>query len=132
MTERDIALRTTLDLAYPQAVERVIAALKVEGFGVLTQVDVQATFKAKLDVDFRPYIILGVCNPPLAYKAFSTSLDVGLLLPCNVVVYEEGEGSAVAILDPIAVLGVAEFPDLDPVAAEARVRLERVIKALEG
>ena len=132
MGKRDIALRTTLDADYAQAVEQVTAALKQEGFGVLTQVDVKATFKAKLDADFRRYVILGVCNPPLAHRAFTADLDVGLLLPCNVVVYEQGTGSVVAILDPIAALGVAEFPGLDDVAAEARARLERVIAALEG
>jgi uncharacterized protein (DUF302 family) len=126
----DIALRITLDLPYEQTVEKVIAGLKEEGFGVLTEIDVQATFRSKLGADFQKYVILGACNPPLAHLALSTTLDVGLLLPCNVVVYEQDGGSAVAILDPLAMLGVVESPELGPVAQEARTRLQRVTKAL--
>jgi uncharacterized protein (DUF302 family) len=110
----------------------VVAALKNEGFGVLTEVDVKATVKEKLDVDFRKYVIMGACNPPLAHQALSTDLDIGLLLPCNVIVYEDDGESVVAILDPISMLDVVENPDLDPVAEEARSRLGRVAKALEG
>ncbi len=126
----DYGLRVRLDLRYEQAVEKVTAALKGEGFGVLTEIDVKATLKKKLDSDFRKYVILGACNPPLAHRALSTELEIGLLLPCNVIVYEEGGGSVVSIVDPISMLGVVESPKLEPVASEARARLERVVEAL--
>jgi uncharacterized protein (DUF302 family) len=126
----DLALRVKLDVPYEQAVERVTAALKEEGFGVLTEIDVKATMKKKLDVDFRKYAILGACNPPLAHRALSTDLEIGLLLPCNVIVYEEDGGSVVSIVDPISMLGVVDSPALQPVANEARARLERVAQAL--
>jgi uncharacterized protein (DUF302 family) len=93
---------------------------------------VKATVKEKLGVDFRKYVIMGACNPPLAHQALSTDLDIGLLLPCNVIVYEDDGESVVAILGPISMLDVVENPDLDPVADEARSRLGRVAKALEG
>ena len=128
----EFALRTRLAVPYEQATKAVAAALKTEGFGVLTEIDVKATLKKKLDVDFRRYAILGACNPPLAHRALITTLDVGLLLPCNVVVYEDDGGSAVAILDPLAMLGVVANPDLDTVAREARAKLRRVIDALSG
>jgi uncharacterized protein (DUF302 family) len=123
---------THINLPYEQAVEKVTAALKNEGFGVLTEIDVKATLKKKLDVDFRKYLILGACNPPLAYRALNTELEIGLLLPCNVIVYEENGASVVSIVDPIAMLGVGENPALAPVADEARSRLQRVVKALGG
>jgi uncharacterized protein (DUF302 family) len=131
-TIADYAFRTRLDLPYEQAVERVTAALKDEGFGILTEIDVKATLKKKLDADFRKYIILGACNPPLAHQALNTELEIGLLLPCNVVVYEEDGGSMVSIVDPISMLGVVESPGLDPVAGEAWTRLGRVVDALSG
>lgn len=129
----DYGMRVHLALPYDEAVERVTAALKAEGFGVLTQIDVQATLKQKLDVDFRRYIILGACNPPLAYRAFSTELEIGLLLPCNVVVYEDesGEGSVVSIIDPIMMLGIGINPALSAVGEEASARLRRVLDALQ-
>lgn len=126
----DYAYRTKLDLPYEQAVEKVGEALKGEGFGVLTQIDVKATMKKKLDADFRKYVILGACNPPLAHQALEAELEIGLLLPCNVIVYEEDGGSVVSIVDPISMLGVVENPNLDPVAREARARLQRVIEAV--
>ncbi len=128
----DYAFRTRLDLPYEQAVERVVAALKEEGFGVLTEIDVQATLKTKLNTNFRQYAILGACNPPLAHQALSTDLELGLLLPCNVIVYEEDGGSQVSIVDPISMLGVVENPELEPVASEARTRLRRVIETLNA
>jgi uncharacterized protein (DUF302 family) len=130
MNLHEIALRTKLAIPYDQAIERVTAALKTEGFGVLTEIDVKATLRKKLDVDFRRYAILGACNPPLAHRALSTALDIGLLLPCNVIVYEDDGGSAVAILDPLAMLSIVDNPDLETVATEARARLQRVIDAL--
>lgn len=131
-TITDYAFRTKLDVPYEQAVEKVTAALKDEGFGVLTEIDVKATLKKKLDADFRKYVILGACNPPLAHQALNTELEIGLLLPCNVIVYEEDGGSVVSIVDPISMLGVVENPALNPVADEARSRLQRVIEALGG
>jgi uncharacterized protein (DUF302 family) len=126
----DNAYRTKLDLPYELAIGKVTAALKEEGFGVLTEIDVKATLKKKLDIDFRKYVILGACNPPLAHQALTIQLDIGLLLPCNVIVYEEDGGSVVSILDPISMLGVVENPALDSVAIEARSRLRRVHESL--
>lgn len=121
----------SVGLPYEQAVARIRGALQKEGFGVLTEIDVQATLKQKLDVDFRKYVILGACNPPLAYRGFQAELEIGLLLPCNVVVYEEDAGhSRVVILDPQAQLAIAGRPDIEPVAAEAKQKLERALAAL--
>jgi uncharacterized protein (DUF302 family) len=128
----ELALRVRLEVPYEEALERVTAALKAEGFGVLTEIDVKATMKKKLDADFRKYVILGACNPPLAHRALSTELEIGLLLPCNVIVYEEGSGSVVSIVDPISMLGVVDSPALKPVADEAGARLERVAEALRS
>ncbi len=131
-TTIDYGMRTRLDVPYEAAVERVTAALKTEGFGVLTTIDVQSTLKQKLDVEFRRYIILGACNPPLAHRALSTELEIGLLLPCNVIVYEDdsGAGSVVSIVDPHAMLGTGINPALAPVADEAAARLRRVLATL--
>jgi len=129
----DYGFRTELNTPYEQAIEKVTAALKAEGFGVLTNIDMKATLKQKLDVDFRKYIILGACNPVLANEALAEELEVGLLLPCNVIVYEnEQGGSTVSIVDPIAMLGVVVNPALDTVADEARARLQRVAQAIGG
>ena len=95
-----------LNIPYEEAARRVTAALKDEGFGILTEIDVQATLKQKLDADFRRYVILGACNPSLAHRALLADLDVGLLLPCNVIVYEEDGGSVISVIDPLAMLGV--------------------------
>ena len=129
----DLGLSTKVSLPYEEAVGRVVAALKSEGFGVLTEIDVKATLKRKLDVDFRRYIILGACNPPLAYQALSTDLDIGLLLPCNAIVYETDDGgSAVSIIDPLTMLSMTDSPELGTVAAEARAKLQRVIVNLDS
>ena len=120
-------------LPYEQAVEQTRAALQEEGFGVLTEIDVKATLKKKLDVDFKKYVILGACNPPLAWQGFQAEPDIGLLLPCNVIVYEEGASrSRVAVLDPLVQLGVTGRQDIEPLATEARKRLERALSALPG
>ena len=131
-TTIDYGMRTRVSAPYEQAVAQVTAALKAEGFGVLTTIDVQATLKQKLDVDFRRYVILGACNPPLAHRALSTELEIGLLLPCNVIVYEadDGAGSVVSIVDPHTMLGTGINPSLAPVADEAAARLRRVLAAL--
>jgi uncharacterized protein (DUF302 family) len=130
MTTPSLALQTTLSVPYEQAIERITSALKAEGFGVLTEIDVQATLKKKLEADFRKYMILGACNPSLAHRALQTDLDIGLLLPCNVIVYETNSGSTVAAIDPLSMLGIVDNPDLEDVAREARTRLERAIAAL--
>lgn len=130
-TITNYAYHTKLDMGFEQAVDKVTAALKDQGFGVLTEIDMKATLKKKLDVDFRKYVILGACNPPLAHQALNTQLNIGLLLPCNVIVYEEGSGSVVEILDPVKMMEIAGNSSLDSVAQDAGTRLSRVIKALE-
>jgi uncharacterized protein (DUF302 family) len=113
---------------YEEALAATKAALKDEGFGVLTEIDVKATMAEKLGVDFRRYDIIGACNPPLAHKALSTELDIGLLLPCNVIVYEPDEGgSVVAALDPNEMMGMTGNAALSEVAADAKLRLERAL-----
>jgi uncharacterized protein (DUF302 family) len=129
-TSTEYAFRTELSQLFEEAVERVTAALKEEGFGVLTEIDVKATLKMKLDVDFQKYTILGACNPPLAQKALQEELEIGLLLPCNVIVYESEGISVVSIIDPIAMLGIVENPNLEPIALEAQRRLRKVIGTL--
>lgn len=126
----NIGLTVHLSVPYEDAVGQATDALKAEGFGVLTEIDVKATMKKKLDADFRRYVILGACNPPLAFRALSASLDIGLLLPCNVIVYEEGEGSVVSLVDPLSMLSMTGVEGLDEVAQEARGRMERVRDAL--
>ncbi|NIS81057.1 MAG: DUF302 domain-containing protein [Anaerolineales bacterium] len=129
-TITDYAYRTEMSVPHEQAVGKVVAALKEEGFGVLTEIDVRATLKKKLDVDFRKYSILGACNPPLAYKALQEELDIGLLLPCNIIVYESDGGSVISIVDPLSMLGIVENPGLEPIADEAQSRLRRVFETL--
>jgi uncharacterized protein (DUF302 family) len=121
-------------LPYEQALERTIDELRKEGFGILTTIDVQQTLKQKLDKDFRKYTILGACNPPLAHRAFEAELEIGLLLPCNVVVYETESGrSTVSAMAPIAAMGiVGGDPALKDVAREADERLRRALRALEA
>lgn len=128
MTE--IGFQTRLPLSCEAALERVTEALKVEGFGVLTSINIQETMKNKLNVDFRNYTILGACNPTLAHKALSARLDVGLLLPCNVTVFEEEGQSVISIVDPQAMFSILASPDLQPIIAEARERLMRVSESL--
>jgi uncharacterized protein (DUF302 family) len=122
----------SLPLTYDQAVPAVVEALGAEGFGVLTEIDVRDTLKKKLGVEFQRYLILGACNPPLAHKALQAEPDLGLLLPCNVVVHEEGTGTRVAFVDPQAMLGVAANSALQPIADEVQARLRRVATRLRS
>src|SRR5512140_1059471 len=124
------SMRTLLSCSYEEAVARVPEALKTEGFGVLTEIDVKETLKKKIDVDFRKYKILGACNPPLAHRALQTEIEIGLMLPCNVIVYEGNDGKAVvAAIDPMQTVA-AQDPRLEPVAHEVRDRLSRVMDRL--
>lgn len=123
-----IRVKTSLD--YESALQNVTDALRAEGFGVLTEIDVKATMKEKLGVDVTPYKILGACNPQLAHQALEAERDLGLLLPCNVIVYDEPDGAVVSVMDPNLMAKVTDNPDLEPIAAEARERLDRALKAL--
>ena len=117
-----------LDAPYEQAKKKIIAALKEQGFGVLTEIDVKATLKKKLDVDFRRYVILGACNPPLAHQALSAELEIGLLLPCNVIVYETQDGGAVvSALNPAAAMGIVDNPALAEVAEQVTGKLQQAV-----
>jgi uncharacterized protein (DUF302 family) len=121
-------LVTALDLVFGEALERTEAALKEEGFGVITRIDIQQTLKAKIGADFRPYIILGACNPALAHEALKLEDKVGTMLPCNVVVQEQGpRRTEVAAIDPVASMQAIDNPLLVEAAQEVRARLQRVI-----
>ena len=122
----------TVELTYDRAVERTREELAKEGFGVLTEIDVRATLRKKLDVEFRPYVILGACNPLLAHRALSAERDIGLLLPCNVVVYQTDDSrrSVVAAMDPVAALQLAGNADIGPIAEEVKGRLMRALAAV--
>ena len=128
----DIGSRITLKTSFEQAIHKTTDALKKEGFGVLTQIDVKTTLKEKINVDFRHYVILGACNPTLAHRALSANSDVGLLLLCNVSVQEAGDEILVTAVDPLQMLGVLlEDPAVKSVAIEAKTKLERVILSLK-
>ena len=128
----DIGSSITLKTSFEQAIHKTTDALKKEGFGVLTQIDVKTTLKEKINVDFRRYVILGACNPTLAHRALSANSDVGLLLLCNVSVQEAGDEILVTAVDPLQMLGVLlEDPAVKSVAIEAKTKLERVILSLK-
>ena len=133
MQDTGYGLRVDVPLAYEQAIEQTTAALKAQGFGVLTTIDVQQTLKQKLDRTFHKYVILGACNPPLADRALHAELEIGLLLPCNVIVYETTPGhSVVSAMAPMAALGiVGANTELQAVAREADARLRSALTALE-
>jgi uncharacterized protein (DUF302 family) len=122
------AFSTVLDASYEDAVSKVTDALKEEGFGVLTEIDVKSTLKKKLGVDFRKYVILGACNPPYAHRTFQADLDVGLLLPCNVIVYETDDKKAyVSAFNPVSALEVIKSEELIKIAEEVSEKLRRVL-----
>jgi uncharacterized protein (DUF302 family) len=131
MTTADLTygIRISVGLPFDRALARTREALASEGFGILTEIDVAGTLKKKLDVEFRPYVILGACNPPLAHRALKAELDIGLLLPCNVIVYqaEDPNYSVVAALDPVAALSLTGNETVEPLADEVQVRLRRAL-----
>lgn len=124
---------TQVRLSYGETVAATKAALATEGFGVLCEIDIAATLKKKLDVDFRPYVILGACNPPLAHRALQAERDIGLLLPCNVIVYAADESGQcqVTAMDPVEAMQLTDNEDVRAVAGEVRSRLRRVLEAVE-
>ena len=119
-----------VSMSYDKAIERVTEELRKEGFGVLTTIDVRETLKKKLDVDFNRYIILGACNPPFAYKALQAEEHIGLLLPCNVIVYEKEGKTVVGVFDPMSMTKLVENEALKPVAEDVAARLQRVLNSL--
>jgi uncharacterized protein (DUF302 family) len=129
--ENKLGLTITLKTDFNAATTRVIDALKVEGFGVLTEIDVKETMKKKLGVEFTPYKILGACNPPLAHRALTIAPEVGLLLPCNVIVRQiEPEVTEVSLIDPLGMMAFIDQPELQIVAQEARAKLDHVAASL--
>ncbi len=120
----------TTDYNFEEAIEKVTEELKKEGFGVLTTIDVKDTLKKKIDVDFKKYTILGACNPKLAHSALQVEEELGLLLPCNVIVYEKNEKTVVSIFDPRVMTLVIENPEMKPVAEEVKNKLQRVLEAV--
>ncbi|MEE8134537.1 MAG: DUF302 domain-containing protein [Gemmatimonadales bacterium] len=132
LTQTKYGMRREVALPYHQAVERVREELGTEGFGVLTEIDVKATLKQKIDVDFRPYVILGACDPTLAHHALTEESDIGLLLPCNVIVYQmdNPEHSIVAAIDPVTQLSITGNEELTPVSQDVQARLTRVLERI--
>ena len=120
----------TVDMPYEQAIEKVTLELKKEGFGVLTSIDVKETLKQKINVDFKKYAILGACNPPIAHRALQEEEELGLLLPCNVVVYEKDDKTRVSIFDPMVMTWIMENDQMKPIATEVQEKLQRVLKAI--
>jgi len=132
-TTPQYGIQIHVDLPYEEAIEKVTAALQEEGFGVLTEIDVKATLKKKLDADFRRYIILGACNPHFAHQALQAEISIGLLMPCNVVVYEADNGKTViAAMDPGLMAQVSDNPELPKIAVGARAAIERALRSLES
>lgn len=121
----------TIDLPYAEAVEKTRAALKDEGFGVLCEIDIKEKLKEKLGVDFRNYVILGACNPPLAYETLQHEINIGLLLPCNVIVYEEGNRTVVSAVDAAKLVSIVGNPNLESTANQVNDKLRRVIDGLK-
>ena len=119
-----------VDMSYEQTLEKVTAELKKEGFGVLTSIDVKETLKQKINVDFKKYTILGACNPPIAHRALLEEEELGLLLPCNVIVYEKDNKTQVSIFDPMVMTWIMENDNMKPIATEVQEKLQRVLKAI--
>ena len=131
MSSPEYGIARSVGVGYEEAVTLTKEALKEQGFGVLTEIDVKKTMKEKIDVDFKPYVILGACNPHLAHKALTAEPDIGLMLPCNVVVYEEGPGvTRVEAISALAALGFVGNPELDDVAAQAQAKLTAAMDAV--
>jgi uncharacterized protein (DUF302 family) len=128
----EYGIRVTTDLDYRAAIDAVTAALKDQGFGVLTEIDIKATLKKKIGADFRRYVILGACHPQLAHRALNAEVELGLLLPCNVIVYEGDEGTVVAAVDPKVMLGVVDNKELAAVALEAESRLRAAVESISS
>jgi len=120
----------TVRMSYEKAVDKVTKELQKEGFGVLTSIDVRDTLKKKIDVDFKKYVILGACNPNLAHKALQTEEELGLLLPCNIIVYEKGNKTGVSVFDPTIMSSIVDNESLKSVAGEVKEKLERVFEAV--
>jgi uncharacterized protein (DUF302 family) len=126
---KNYAFNTVLDTAYEDAISKIRDALKEEGFGVLSEIDVKDTLKKKLDKEFRKYVILGACNPPYAYRSLGADLDVGLLLPCNIIVYETDDNKAyIAAINLVSVLEIIQSQELQDLAEEVSERLKKVIE----
>jgi uncharacterized protein (DUF302 family) len=131
MEKTRYGFRKTLKTSYEEAIEKVTSALKEEGFGILTQIDVKDTLKRKLNVDFRKYVILGACNPPFAYQSLQAETNIGLLLPCNVIVYEDDSANTVvSAINPEAAMGMIDNPKLKEIAAQVSGKLKTVIENL--
>ncbi len=117
----------TVDLSFERTIEKVTEELKKEGFGVLTTIDVKDTLKKKIDVDFKKYTILGACNPPIAHKSLQTEEEIGLLLPCNVIVYEKDDKTKVSMFDPMLMTNIVDNEKMEPIAKEVKEKLQRVL-----
>lgn len=120
----------TVDLTFERAIEKVTEELKNEGFGVLTTIDVKDTLKKKLGVDFRNYVILGACNPPFAHLSLQEEEEIGLLLPCNVIVYEKEGRTGISVFDPMVMTKVIDNPDIEPIARQVKEKLQRALAAV--
>lgn len=132
MEQTGYGFKTSLSLSFEKAVEKTKARLKQEGFGILTEIDVKEKLKEKLGKEFRDYLILGACHPASAYQALTAELEVGLLLPCNVIVYQANEGTVVAAINPMEAMKIAANPELAGLAKEVSARLKTVIASLGG
>jgi uncharacterized protein (DUF302 family) len=126
----DYGFSKTVDLSFEETINKVTEELKKEGFGILTTIDVKDTLKSKIDVDFKKYTILGACNPPFAHKALLAEEEIGLLLPCNVIVYEKEDKSAVSFFNPALMSKVVENEVLNPIADEVKEKLQRVFDSI--